>query len=40
MEESFEELIASYIDNKVGISKDFLSEALANNLRDNLLNWR
>jgi len=38
METSFEELIASYIDNKVGISKDFLSEALANNLKDNLLN--
>ena len=37
METSFEELISSYIDNKVGISKDFLSEALANNLRNNLL---
>ncbi len=37
MEESFEELIASYIDNKVGISKDFLSEELANNLKNNLL---
>ncbi len=38
MEASFEELISSYIDNKVGISKDFLSESLANNLRDSLLN--
>lgn len=38
MEASFEELISSYIENKVGISKNFLSEALANHLRDNLFN--
>lgn len=38
MKNSFEELISSYIENKVGISKDFLSESLAKNLRDNLLN--
>lgn len=38
MEASFEELISSYIDTKIGVSKDFLSENLANNLRDNLLN--
>jgi SM-20-related protein len=37
MEASFEELISSYIDTKVGSSKNFLSEALANQLRDNLL---
>jgi SM-20-related protein len=38
MEESFEELISSYIENKVGVSKDFLSENLASSLRNNLLN--
>jgi SM-20-related protein len=37
MNDSFEELISSYIDSKIGISKDFLSEALANNLKNNLL---
>lgn len=37
MEASFEELISSYIENKVGISTDFLSEALAQNLKNNLL---
>jgi SM-20-related protein len=37
MEESFEELISSFIENKVGISKDFLSEELAGNLKNNLL---
>jgi SM-20-related protein len=37
MNDSFEELISSYIDSKIGISKDFLSEALANSLKNNLL---
>ena len=38
MNYSFEELISSFIENKVGVSKDFLSENLANNLKNNLLN--
>jgi SM-20-related protein len=37
MENSFETLIASYIENKVGISEYFLSDELANNLKQNLL---
>ncbi len=37
MEASFETLIASYIENKVGISEDFLSNELANHLKQNLL---
>ena len=37
MNDSFEELISSYIDSKIGVSKDFLSEALANSLKNNLL---
>ncbi|MFV8369880.1 2OG-Fe(II) oxygenase [Flavobacterium sp. LB2R40] len=37
MENSFEALIATYIENKVGISEDFLSTHLANNLKQNLL---
>lgn len=37
MENSFEILIASYIKNKVGISEDFLSDELANHLKENLL---
>lgn len=37
MEAIFEELISSFIENKVGISKDFLSEELAGNLKNNLL---
>ena len=37
MEKSFEELIASYIENKVGISEHFLSVSLANNLKKNLI---
>ncbi|WP_339835834.1 2OG-Fe(II) oxygenase [uncultured Flavobacterium sp.] len=37
MNDSFEELISSYIDSKIGISKDFLNEALANSLKNNLL---
>lgn len=37
MENSFEALIATYIENKVGISEHFLSTNLANNLKQNLL---
>lgn len=36
MEKNFEALIASYIENKVGISEHFLSDELANNLKQNL----
>ena len=36
MENSFEDLIATYIENKVGISEHFLSNDLANNLKQNL----
>ncbi len=37
MENSFEDLIATYIENKVGISNQFLSNELADNLKQNLL---
>lgn len=37
MNASFETLITSYIDHKIGITEDFLSVALCRNLRDNLL---
>ncbi|WP_426091964.1 2OG-Fe(II) oxygenase [Flavobacterium sp. DSR3-2] len=37
MENNFEDLIASYIENKVGISEHFLSTDLAHNLRQNLI---
>lgn len=37
MENSFEVLIASYLENKVGISECFLSDALAGHLKENLL---
>jgi Rps23 Pro-64 3,4-dihydroxylase Tpa1-like proline 4-hydroxylase len=37
MEDGFEDLIASYIENKVGISEHFLSKELADNLKQNLL---
>jgi SM-20-related protein len=37
MENSFETLIATYIENKVGISEHFLSATLANNLKQNLI---
>lgn len=37
MENSFEALIATYIENKVGISEHFLSTTLANNLKQNLI---
>tara|TARA_R110000868_G_scaffold102368_2_gene281907 strand:+ start:1890 stop:2483 length:594 start_codon:yes stop_codon:yes gene_type:complete len=36
MENSFEALIASYIENRVGICEHFLSDELANNLKENL----
>ena len=36
MEKNFEALIASYIENKVGISEHFLTDELANNLKQNL----
>lgn len=36
MEKNFEDLIASYIENKVGISEYFLTDELANNLKQNL----
>ena len=36
MEKNFEDLIASYIENKVGISEHFLTDELANNLKQNL----
>ncbi|WP_082215266.1 2OG-Fe(II) oxygenase [Dyadobacter psychrophilus] len=37
MQTIFNELIDSYIDNKVGIAKDFLSAPLASNLKANLM---
>jgi SM-20-related protein len=37
MENSFETLIASYIENKVGISEHFISDELASHLKENLL---
>ncbi len=37
MENNFETLIATYIENKVGISEHFLSTELANNLKLNLI---
>lgn len=37
MENNFEALIASYIENSVGISEHFLSDELANHLKENLL---
>jgi SM-20-related protein len=38
MEHNFETLIASYIENKVGIAENFISNELANHLKENLLN--
>jgi len=38
MENSFEDLIATYIENRVGISEHFLSNELAMNLKQNLIN--
>ena len=37
MENSFETLIASYIENNVGIANHFISDELANHLKENLL---
>ena len=37
MEEDFEVLIESFIQNKIGISDHFLTDILANHLKDNLL---
>lgn len=37
MENSFETLIASYIENKVGIAEHFLTDELAQHLKQNLL---
>lgn len=37
MENDFEDLIATFIENKVGISEHFLSADLANNLKQNLI---
>jgi SM-20-related protein len=37
MDDSFETLVASYIENKVGIAEHFISDALANHLKENLL---
>lgn len=37
MENSFEDLIGTFIENKVGISEDFLSSELADNLKQNLI---
>lgn len=37
MENRFEDLIGTFIENKVGISEDFLSSELADNLKQNLI---
>lgn len=37
MTDGFEALIATYIENKVGIANHFLSDQLANDLKDNLI---
>ncbi len=37
MENNFEVLINGFIENKIGISEQFLSEELANHLKENLL---
>ncbi|WP_221392420.1 2OG-Fe(II) oxygenase [Dyadobacter sp. NIV53] len=37
MQKIFNKLIDSYIDNKVGIAADFLSESLASHLKENLI---
>jgi hypothetical protein len=38
MDEKFEELIASFINNQVGISDQFLTDELSASLQNNLLN--
>ncbi len=37
MENHFEDLITSYLDNKIGISEHFLTDELCNHLKENLL---
>ncbi|MDR6763344.1 SM-20-related protein [Flavobacterium sp. 2755] len=37
MDDSFEDLIASYIENKIGISERFINDELSNNLKQNLI---
>ncbi|KRB59891.1 2OG-Fe(II) oxygenase family protein [Flavobacterium sp. Root186] len=37
MDDSFEDLVASYIENKIGISERFISDELSNNLKQNLI---
>ncbi|KOP35767.1 proline hydroxylase [Flavobacterium sp. WLB] len=37
MDDSFEDLIASYMENKIGISERFISDELSNNLKQNLI---
>ncbi|HLA57770.1 MAG TPA: hypothetical protein VK622_03375, partial [Puia sp.] len=37
MNDKFEELIGTYIQNRIGISNHFITEELAVNLRKNLL---
>jgi SM-20-related protein len=37
VQQAFESIINSYIENKVGIHDNFLSEALSSNLKENLL---
>tara|TARA_R110001583_G_scaffold21469_2_gene81564 strand:- start:18405 stop:18998 length:594 start_codon:yes stop_codon:yes gene_type:complete len=36
MQKAYEDIVSSFIDNKVGLSQRFLSDALATQLRDNL----
>jgi Rps23 Pro-64 3,4-dihydroxylase Tpa1-like proline 4-hydroxylase len=38
MDDSFEDLISSYIENNIGIADHFLSTELADNLKQNLFN--
>ena len=37
MDTVFEALISSYIENKIGISDNFLNKELSNNLKENLI---
>lgn len=36
MQKAYEDIVSSFIDNKVGLSQRFLSHALSSHLRDNL----
>ena len=36
MQKAHEDIVSSFIDNKVGLSQRFLSHALSSHLRDNL----